>query len=49
MKKTTSITGIGNNKNQPHLNDLKNLTEILDVDIRERLFTLLIHIPINKS
>lgn len=36
-KSTTSIASICNNKTQPHLNDLKRIAELLDIDIRELL------------
>ena len=34
---TTAMTAICNNKSQPHLKDLKRMTEILGVDIQCRL------------
>lgn len=36
-KSKTSIASICNNKSQPHLKDLKTISEILDIDIRELL------------
>lgn len=36
-KNPNTITSICNNKSQPHLKDLKNMAEVLDVDIRELL------------
>jgi len=36
-RSTTTIASICNNKTQPHLKDLKQIAEILDVDIRELL------------
>lgn len=36
-KNPNTITSICNNKSQPHLKDLKQMAEILDVDIRELL------------
>ena len=34
---TTAMTAICNNKSQPHLKDLKRMSEILELDIRELL------------
>ena len=34
---TTAITSMCNNKTQPHLKDLKRISRMLDVDIRELL------------
>lgn len=36
-KNPNTITSICNNKSQPHLKDLKQIAQILDVDIRELL------------
>lgn len=32
-----TIASICNNKSQPHLNDLKKIAELLDIDVRELL------------
>ena len=36
-KTANTITAMCNNKSQPHLNDLKKIAVLLDVDIRELL------------
>ncbi len=36
-KNPNTIASICNNKTQPHLKDLKRISEILDIDIRELL------------
>jgi transcriptional regulator with XRE-family HTH domain len=36
-KNPNTIASICNNKSQPHLKDLKRISEILDIDIRELL------------
>ncbi len=36
-KTANSVASMCNNKTQPHLNDLKKIAQILDVDIRELL------------
>jgi putative transcriptional regulator len=36
-KSANSVTLMCNNKTQPHLNDLKIIADLLDVDIRELL------------
>lgn len=38
-KNVNTIAAICNNKNQPHLSDLKKIAEYLDVDIRDLLIS----------